>query len=308
MKPFAQKIGILSLILAIALIFSGCSLLPDEEKNIVPDKPVARSINELSTDRFFVKSGDYFYQLPSGSFRFDPDEEANADPERVITFLTGKDDQLIPTLYEGDELTFYTDKPLPESFKMERFTDNGYSFGIYGMEESAAGVSATIEDGNYAKGSDFENTVSDAVPVNKSTVLLINSIGKERVTGNDLSCCGSIMGLSKDSSYATDLYVGTMHYGLSLKADTHIFSSYEIYSINEYDLNPSGYASLKLPDGLLPGYYYLSRKGMFRYINRPASEGEDGLSFNEPYFYEDEEGTLRPYLDNGNSMQEDLTE
>lgn len=289
---YSRKMLLAAALAVTVLSVSGC--YSESASDISgPQTAMALGKEALSSGNFYALSGDDFYQLPAGTVHFDIEKDySKADPERVISFLTSVDDALIPTVHKDECVVFFTEEALPEDFTLERYKDNGYTFGIYGLKEHTAGVNVSISDGTYVKGSSFENTVSSQIQVKKDTNLLIGSIGSSQVTSDCLSECGSIMGLKRNGVYQTGIYVGTRYFGMNISADSHIFSSMEVFTVEEYKLSQNGYAILSLPDDLPNGYYYVSGKGMFRYIDSPESEGEENIDYNDPYFYEDEDGNV----------------
>ena len=70
-------------------------------------------------------------------------------------------------------------------------------------------------------------------------------------------------------------------------ADTKIFSSFEVFESDDYNLNPAGYAEINVPDGLPSGYYLINGSAFFRYVNNPRSEGIPEGDLSAPYYYID---------------------
>lgn len=90
--------------------------------------------------------------------------------------------------------------------------------------------------------------------------------------------------MSAGKEYSVDVYVGTKYIEAKASADTHAFSSYELYETSNYSFDQSNFIILTIPNYLRSGYYYLNGTGMVKYANVTREEGISAVNFNAPYY------------------------
>ena len=287
-----KRLLLILTLLALTASLCGCGSKKDGKKKnnetLEKQNLVALTKDQLEQGSFYARSGEFFLKLPSGTPHFDIESKIKkADPERVVTFLTTFDDGIIPTIYSDDTLAYCVDTSIPKDFLLERFEDEGYTIGLFGLRKTSGGVSVPVADSKYAVSSDFVNQASEQLDVSTDTEFTISNIAGNPLGESDLSACGSILGMEKDRAYAVDLYAGTQYAGLNITADTHVFSSMELYTLTDFTMDRDGYAAISIPPEMLSGYYYCNQLGMFKYINHPRAQGDVGVDVNIPYYYED---------------------
>lgn len=283
---------LISIILLAAITLTACSH-PFGSKKVEVKEDIDYSIkavtaNDLTENMFYVKSGDDFYKVHMGETNI---EEKNliakkAGPERIISFT--KDDEMIPTLYKDDSLIYYTKSEIP-SFTWERMKDNDYTVGMYNLKAAESGkIEFVVGESKTDHGSAVYKGLSKIAIEN--AVIIIDKIGGQSMTEKNLSDCGSIIGLKPDEAANLDLYIGTQHYNIESTVDTHVLSSMELYQTTEYNLMKEGYASVKIPDYFMSGYYFVNGVGVIKYVANNRSEGIANVDFSIPYFYKDKSG------------------
>lgn len=271
-------------------------------------KPTPKS--EVVTDQFYVRTKNEEYyktyfptedntSVKGDSLWFDEDNQA----------AFNDDDSLIPTLYADDELIYYSENVVPETYTIHRYKDDGWSIGLRDLKVSETGriqykkgTSAAIATSTIA--SSLANAKGGG---GEDTVLTFESFNKTPIKESNLSKIGTITGLDKKKEYNVDLYVGSIYNKIVMNADTHFLNAWEEYSCNDYTLSNKNVAKINLPHDLQNGYYLINNKAFFKYINEPrpsiasqseiSNENEDkeNYDFNIPYFYKDENGTKYTY-------------
>lgn len=251
-------------------------------------------VSQLQGGQFYVRTGNIYYGLIRGQFRSTIEKDSiipeKANPETRYTMF-GENDQQIPTLYKDGELIYKSNEPqLPSEFVFERFKDQGWSIGIRGITKAEGfGKYHTIVNAHtYREGSSISQLNAPA-----GGEVIIDKVNGTPLSENNVSEAGTITGLTKGQSYSVDAYTGTTYIGMEALADTHMLSSYEIYKISDYSLDPNNYVVIKIPDYLQSGYYMINGMGLIRYINRSISEGDVGVDLNIPYYMgKDDSGNM----------------
>lgn len=304
-----KKTKLVLAITAVCMLLTACNnpldLLKKEEKPVEYALTPVPS-DQLSENMFYVKNGDQFFPVRMGQTNIPEDDliAKEANPSRIISFT--KDDVMIPTLYKDDSLVYYTTASVP-SFTWERMKDYGYTIGMYNLKEAESGkvqfvVGESKTDHNSAAFAGLAN-----IDIGNSVVVL-DKVGGQSLSADRLSDCGSIDGLKADEMANIDLYIGTQHYTIESTVDTHVLASMELYQTNEYNLLPEGYASVKIPDYFLSGYYFINGVGVVRYVDNNRSEGIPNVDFSVPYYYYDENTNKQYTLEEWNKLKGELGE
>lgn len=285
-----MKLKLRAITLFSALMLTACSNPIDLIKKDAETEPIYELVpaTTLKENTFYVKNEDTFYKLYMGETNIDSKYliAKESDPSRVLSFT--KDDVMVPTMYKDDSLIYYTRSSIP-SFTWERFKDHGYTVGLYNLNAAESGkVQFVVGESKTDHGSASYTGLSQ-LPI-EDAVIIIDKVGGQSLATSRLSECGSINGLKADEMANIDLYIGTEHHMITSTVDTHILSSMELYETNEYNLLPEGYASVKIPDYLMSGYYLINGIGVVRYVANDRSEGIANIDFSVPYFYKDEKG------------------
>ena len=285
---------IISLLLASALLLSGCSIIGGNNSETKEENPYGPVTAEnLQSGMFYVKNNDQFYPVYMGKTTINADNliAKETDPSRIISFTN--DENNIPTMYEDDTLIYYTTQSVP-SFTWERFKDQGYSIGMYNLQPTESDKVEFVIGTSMTNSNSAAYTGLSQIELGNS-VIIIDKVAGESISADDLSECGSITGLKADEPANIDIYIGTKHYTINSNVDTKILSSMELYETTEYNLLPEGYASIKIPDYFMSGYYLINGVGLIKYVDNPRSEGISNIDFSTPYWYEDENGKEYTY-------------
>lgn len=281
------------MVVATAILLTGCSLPFGNKKEEIkePTYTLASTTKEnLKNGMFYVNTDEQFYPVAVGQNNLDEKTlmAKESDPTRIVSFT--QNDTLIPTLYKDDKLIYSTSSGI-SGIKLERLKDEGWSVGFYNLEKDDSNkVKYMIGKSSYDHSSALNQSLSALSISDDSALIIVDRVGGKQISVDDLSECGSIKGLKTGSIANVDLYVGTKHFELPATADTHILSSMELYELNEYALNPEGYAEITIPDYLLSGYYFVNGVGVFKYVANERADGIAGIDFSVPYFYEDQYG------------------
>lgn len=253
------------------------------------------TIDQLVGGNYYIKDGDTFYQVAKG-LMYSTGEAvtipSEASPnERILMF--GRDDEQIPTLYKDTQLIYKSadfnnpsadgSVPLtPSEYILERFSDQGYSVGIRGLENPDGTKYRTpiVKTSFYPGCSAIGN-----LKLKSDETLTLDKINGVPISASNVSSVGTITGLTKGQPYTVDAYIGTSPVGGEVIADTHMFASFELYTLKDYELDAAGYGIITMPDYMWSGYYYVNGMGLFRYVNDYKAYGTSAdIDYNVAYF------------------------
>ena len=295
-------------IAALSVAATGCKKKEPEREGPMEQALAAVTVNDLRSGCYYVKNGGDFFELPVEGMNFDPSRPAETttmapngiirkDANRIVDFVYK--DNAIPTLYKNDQLVFKASGNVP-SFTWERFNDQGYSIGLYGLSVSAADK-IQFEDGK--SGNDGTSSITAAIAASLTDGMtldkgfVLDKVNGASLTGNNLRDGGIVAGLTKDAIANCDLYVGTMLLSASATADMRAFTSFELYTTDLYSNSPDGYAIVDIPDYLKSGYYYINNAGLVKYYNVERGTDTTDIKMDEPYYYEDGKGGVMTYYE-----------
>lgn len=248
---------------------------------------------DINTD--LSKFKDYTYDIFQPVYKeSDPTKNTHEEDNDRVLWISDENDNKIPTLYKGDELIYFSTESIPTKIKLERFYDHGYSLGFYGLTENIKGsgqYKLSTQDGAHIKTSSSASKMAKYF-TSEDTVVSIPSVGDKKIESKDVSRAGTIKGLIHGAQYDVAAYVGTNRHLIQMTADTHIFSSYELYTLtaNSYDFVGDGIITINLPENLKTGYYYINGAGLFRYID--GNSYNDSTNFNDPGVIKDDNGKV----------------
>lgn len=293
--------GILAALACIT--FSGCKK-KEVQEGPVEEVMTAISLTDLETGHFYVKSGDSFYLLPMENQTFDitkeilsTDNSVNGmvenDLNRLVSFVYK--DTAIPTLYKNDQLIYVSDGSI-SSFTWERFLDYGYSIGFSSLQLSDAEKIKSSEKTIAAFGSTVE-AMTASLKVPEGSDITVDKINGTILTSQYLNDGGIITGMSRDATANIDLYIGTQHVPVTVKADTKYYKSFELYKTEKYSLSTDGYAIIEIPSYLKSGYYMLNNSGFVKFLNVDRGVDESGIDLTTPYYYIGEEGKILTFYE-----------
>lgn len=237
--------------------------------------------NEKETDIKNDLSGtvgaEVFRLCPSGDINW----KKNSFVNRTLWF-TSANDVDIPTFYPGDVLLYLSKTSVPsDGITWERFADYGYTIGVTNLKEDKSGHYRIVNSGDTGY-SGYIYPSSDAGVLESYTnvsSIFLDKIGSVEIRASQISDGGTILGLKKDGTYVCEWYTGTYYQDYKMQANVHAFGSLESFTTYEYDFLHSNCISIKIPEWLKTGYYYIDEIGFFRYLSE-----EDALNYNgEPY-------------------------
>ena len=274
----------LSLALAAASL-AGCGKKKEVEP-VYELTPVAE--DALETGKYYVKSGTDYYPVPSGTRNWSAEAPLPDGEAKFVWY--GKDDAWIPTMYQDDQLIYVAADAGTQQFHWDRFEDEGYTIGVRGLTRSdSGGYVFTKQSAFLYPGSAFANGIAE-LPDNE--VLMLDRVGGQPVEESNISKGGTVLYLTKDQTYDTDVYLGTKYTGVAGTADVHAFTGFEEYETTTYTLNQAGYAEIEIPEHFRSGFYMVNDSGVFRYVDNPKQQGITNVDFNEPYYLTDQDGNL----------------
>lgn len=291
-----------------SITVSGCKKEEQEPAGPIEQSLAAVTVNELKSGCYYVKNGGDFFELPTEGMNFDPSRPAETttmepngiirkDANRIVDFVYK--DNAIPILYKNDQLVFKASGNVP-SFTWERFRDQGYSIGLYGLSSSSAGK---IQFENGKSGNDGTSSITAAISASLADGMtldngfVLDKINGASLTGDNLRPGGIVAGLTKDAVANCDLYVGTALISACATADMRAFTSFELYTTDLYSNSPDGYAIIDIPDYLKSGYYYINNAGLVKYYNVERGTDTADIKMDDPYYYEDNSGNVMTYYE-----------
>jgi len=273
-------------VLLSCVMLSGCAEVQIFEHKDDKAALVAVSAKDLEKNTYYVKNGTKFYRtLPPNSSAMSFSSAVN---EKRIICAPHELDDAIPSHYVDEIVAYTTDKTGIESVVLERYKDMGWSLGVHNgtfdKEENTLGFE--YRD-SVVKESDAGKIFGDL----ESTKIRIAAIDGRGLTKDDIDSAGGIIiNLEKDKEYTVSFYAGTYYHEEKIKADTHLFQSYEIYNYDDTYISDTrnGYIAFNTPDDLKNGYYLINGQGFFRYFDHERG-GNDDVDMNESYYASEEE-------------------
>lgn len=280
MKKTSKNIVIASIIVSIALMQFGCGKKQIFETPADPYEKTEVEVGELENDTYYIKNGTKFSQV------YKPSGNANRQYSTANVFWIGKDESMIPSYYKDEIIAYATESTYKNGVAMERYTYNGYSFGLYG---------AKMDDDGYISFSVNQNTVKDtsinlALSQAKSDNIRLVSINDQSVTPEMLNTAGCIVGLEEGASYQISFYAGSYYQTANVSADIAFLQYYEAFQIPDAELTKNGYLKMNVQEDLKSGYYLLDGKGFFKYYDFARGEKNTAeTDMNEAYYTSDSE-------------------
>ena len=182
-------------------------------------------------------------------------------------------------MYRGESIAYRSSAEFSEAFPVERFEDTGYTIGICGMKESGTG--------RYKFSTNPENMQID---MNASTGELyrlgdhtatMERIGDIELRKGNISRAGTVVGLERGKTYATEVYIGTDVIRYSFVADVRAFVSSDLCTLSDYSYTQGKTISIGFPDWFHSGYYLVGGYGIVRYVTS-EKEFSENMDMNIP--------------------------
>ncbi len=313
-----RKILLITFIIMTALLLPGCGLRrktkvatdTDAEEN-----EVYSSMNELKDDHYYILHEDKYYPvyLKNASFEVEELEKRKfnkTDEQRSLFF--NDDWDKIPTMYQGDQLIYYTSQNLNEEFGFERYEYVGYSLGICNLKRTESGrYELNVDKESNKKNVFYIDPDSDAnrlFEMNQSRII-IDNIGGAQLRSGNISRGGVIIGLEKNRSYATDVYGGSKLKKYILQADTQILTSMESYKTTDYSFLRSKILKINIPLYFNNGYYMINGHGVFRYVkgNKYTAKTDFNIPNEVPEEEKEQEYSKEKVASSKNVIKENFT-
>lgn len=281
-----RTLVVLMTCLILSALLTGCTKREVQIfKTKEEDGPKGYKDSELFTDDYYIKDGTTFYPVYKiGSFG--SGGTILAQTEVKWTFET--DDAYIPVYYSEEMIAFRSKALESRGIRTVRYKDLGYSIGLAKCAYDLDGYLQLKTGGNSVPGSmiraAFEQQESDQIRI-------VSVNGKD---ARELQIdCGVIVGFEKDAEVTVEYYAGSKYLTTTVKADTHFYAPYEIYSLDAENTK-NGYFKLELPADAKTGFYEVSGKGCFKFVAGKKGTKYEDLDHNEIY-YESEETQLLAY-------------
>lgn len=299
--------GIVTASMSMLAGLGGCGIL--RETDATDERTATNDSSKLESGMYYVwhddkqtnieadintdvsKFKEYSYKIFTPVYSESTPVENSKESSLRILWMNASNDNKIPTLYEGDELIYYSNNAIPTTLSIERFYDHGYTIGVYGLEENITGseqyvLRSSTTNSGLKTGSSAAKLAQ--LLTEDDSAISFADIGEQPVNAEKISKAGTIKGLLCNSDYKTSVYKGTQRYTVTLTADTRVFSSMESFSSISYDLIGNGVLRVNLPDYLKSGYYYINGVGIFRYVK--GTSYDNTTNFNDPVIIKSDDG------------------
>ena len=278
---------ILALIIfgVLTLSFAACGGRRAEEEDLYKTDFIKNE--DLHKNTYYVHDSAGFHAV---SMEYSSFKQGSSGTEKSRTLWFIDDFASVPTLYEGDELVYYTENELTE-FSFERFEYVGYSLGLSNLTKTRTGRYAVNADrstsSDICSASDAGQLYSLA-----AKVTVIDTIGGKELGSTSVSDGGVILGLKRGNRYRTEVYVGTQLHEYTLAADTLCLTHMANYVTTDYVYLRSNIIRINIPEWFHTGYYMIGGQGLFRYVK--GSTYSDGTDFNVANIEPKKNGTPTP--------------
>ncbi len=253
--------------------------------------------NDLKQDR---EGSGVFFPCPTGDINFAGDELSDICQYPRSIWMSGDFDKNIPTVTGKNALIYISDTKVPEDIVFERFADYGYTIGVANMTADPGGhyyiLYARNDEDDYKYYVDLKSDAKDVTQFKGIERLYLDKVGGERVDEENVTDGGTVMGLTKDKSYACEFYTGTFYQDFKLKADVRTFGSLERFVCHDYEFLHANCIRIIIPEWFKSGYYFVEGVGLFRYVSDDDIDHYDGsaydpdIDWNDPIKQYDEYG------------------
>ncbi len=201
----------------------------------------------------------------------------------------------IPTLYKGEVLAYCDDTTSDySSLEIKRLESDGYTFGIYD------GIINNNGEYEFADDKILPQAHSYTIfPHNNKNIRIVTLDGQnidESLVKNGI--LGSGANLEAKTTHKITCYIGTHYYEGEIKNDVFTFSTFETYTLRNFEQTKNGYLQIAFDVDMKSGYYYIEKQGIFRYV---ASEKKDAGNLKDIDYYV-------PLYSKGNLVEKDDSE
>lgn len=247
--------------------------------------------SQLLTNHYYILHNGAYYPLATGANNYDSDKPTTrVDKTRQIYFTTENEIQ-IPTLFEGDELIYYSTDTLLDYVTWERYYDMGYTVGIHNISFLTNKRPYLNIESSKTPYILPESELYEIYNLNVDNVLL-DKIGGVQLT-EDMITDGLINSLEKSENYDLEIYAGTYYKHYLTTANMHAFKAYELYASVEYTTLQDCFYRVEIPDYFVNGYYEVNGLGFFRLVK--GTGYTENTEFNEQVLFPQIDTTAYDY-------------
>ena len=239
--------------------------------------------SNLVSGSYYVLHDGFYYPLVSYVNNYEGDSPDEIVDKQRQQYFTTENEIEIPTLYDGDQLIYYSTDTLLDTITWERYYDIGYTIGCYNIKQLTNKRAYLMTD----SGDDIcilpDSELYDIYNLGVTQTLL-DKIGDTTIT-DDMIEDGLIKpeNLQKSSQYDLEVYAGTYYNHYLTTANMHAFRAYELYASVEYETLRDCFYKVEIPEYFVTGYYDVNGMGMFRLV-RGTSYSEN-TDFNEQVLF-----------------------
>ena len=255
-----RKLKTVLLAVLCMLMLCGCGKVFVDESKRYSLQPYSR--DQLENDIYYVKDGSNFYRLHM------PEDAGSC-------YYLGKDISLVPDLYSDECLAFRTKDLFAGTLKLQRFSDEGFTIGAFGLSGDGTGCYTLNSDKSSVSDSDAYRVFRRASSAN----IRIETINGKKCSDYPLSSSGTLRGFYENETVCFTMYCGSVYTEANITADTHMLVPFESIESASAVATKVGYISISMPDNAKSGYYFLKGFGFFRYHDHKrgecAPEGDD---------------------------------
>lgn len=151
-----------------------------------------------------------FFTCISGEYNFKKEELGTTINYPRAIWIDSDTDNQIPTVTSKDKLIYVSSTGVPQEIIFERFADYGYSIGISNMVPDMGGhyyfSFADTDEDDYKYSIDMKSDAAQLAELQAITRLYLDKVGNTRVTEENISDGGTVLGLKKDKVYTCEFY------------------------------------------------------------------------------------------------------
>lgn len=247
----------------------------------------------LVSGNYYVLHDGFYYPLASYVNNYENDKPEDRVNKKRQQYFTTENEIEIPTLYDGDQLIYYSTDTLLDTITWERYYDIGYTIGCYNIKQ----LTNTRSYLKIAKDDDIcilpDSELYEIYNLGVDNALL-DKIGDTTIT-EDMVEDGLIKpeNLQKSGQYDLEVYAGTYYNHYLTTANMHAFRAYELYASVEYETLRDCFYRVEIPDYFVTGYYDVNGNGMLRLV-RGTSYSEN-TDFNEQVLFPEVDTSAADY-------------
>lgn len=259
-----KKIIAITLMIGLCLTsFTGCKKLDGivEKGEVDVTKPIDKS--DVTEGVYILTAKGKFYKPNTLNQSFTASATMPSN-DRYIYSVDGS--KFVPTLYKDDSLIYVSSSAIPDELDVETFDSKGYTIGAIAISEGTNGKFSVTKE-NTISGSDFAKQVTESS--GSANAIIIIKIAGSKLEKERLTKAGTVKNLQKGNKVTVEAYAGTYYKEIKTEADTRIWVSSAISTIDNMRLTKNGYVEIQ--HSFAEGFYDINNEGLIRYKdeNRP---------------------------------------